>query len=52
METLIGLLIIAGNTFASLYLFGVGKETPEWILIIVGILNFTILLSILWITKK
>lgn len=45
------LLMFAGNILCSIYAFGGVKNAPKWLLIIAGILNVFMLLSVFWMAS-
>lgn len=50
-ETLLGLAIIAGNIFTSVYAFGGWRTAPKWLVITSGVMNLLMLVAIIWLTK-
>lgn len=39
MDTILGLLMIAGNIFCTVYVFCWWRESPKWLVITAGVMN-------------
>ena len=45
MDTLLGLVMIAGQVFGTIIVFGGGKSAPKWLTITTGVLQCFFLLA-------
>jgi len=45
---ILGLAMIAGNIFSSVYLFGGWRNSPKWLIITAGVMNILVLVSHFW----
>jgi hypothetical protein len=52
MDMILGLLMMAGNIFCSVYVFWAWRESPKWLTITAGVMNVLFFLGAMAIAME